>query len=137
MTIAGISENRRCGGDSGKAISDETFRKREHVLKSKEFRSVYRKGRSSKKNGFILSVAPNSLGYNRLGFSIGSASIKRAYIRNRIRRCFREVYRKNKTILRPGVDMVIIVKKNTGKKFLYEDARSLFMELARGVGVLR
>lgn len=117
-------------------ISDETLGKKEHILKSKDFRAVYKKGRSFRKSGFVLSVAPNGLAYSRMGFSISSANVKRACIRNRIRRVFREVYRKNKAFFRPAFDMVVIVRKNPGKKFLYEEAHSIFFGMAKEAGIL-
>ncbi len=96
-------------------ISDEAFRKKEHILKSKDFRTIYTRGRSFRRSGFVLSVMPNDLPGSRLGFSISSANIKRACIRNRIRRCFREFYRKNKPRFKSAYDMVVIVKKIPGK----------------------
>ena len=116
--------------------SDGTFSKKEHILKSKDFRAIYRRGRSFKRGGFILSVMQNGLAYNRLGFSISSANVKRAYIRNRIRRIFREIYRKNRPLLKTAFDVVIIVKKNPGKKFLYKEASSIFLTLAKEARIL-
>lgn len=117
-------------------IPDETFGKKEHIIKSKDFRAVYKRGRSFKKSGFVLSVAPNDLAHNRMGFSISSSNVKRACIRNRIRRLFREVYRKNKALFRPAFDMVVIVRKNPGKKFLYEEAHSAFLCMAKEARIL-
>ncbi|MFH1190338.1 MAG: ribonuclease P protein component [Candidatus Omnitrophota bacterium] len=117
-------------------IPDEGFRKSEHILKSKDFRAVYKKGRSYRKSGFVLSVMPNDMPAGRLGFSISSANIKRACIRNRIRRLFREFYRKNKPRFKPAFDMVVIVKRNPGKKFLYEEAERLFTALGKEAGIL-
>jgi ribonuclease P protein component len=117
-------------------ISDETFRKKEHILKSNDFRTIYNKGRSFRRSGFVLAVLPNGLANSRLGFSISSANIKRACIRNRIRRLFREFYRKNKPRFKPAFDMVVIVKKNPGKKFLYEEAAGAFTALAKEAGLL-
>ena len=117
-------------------ISDETFRKKEHILKSKDFRAVYNKGRSFKKSGFVLLVMPNNLTHDRLGFSISSSNIKLAVIRNRVRRLFREAYRKNKPIFKPAFDMVLVVRKNPGKGFVYEKARSIFLALAKEAEVL-
>ena len=117
-------------------IPDETFRKKEHILKSKDFSAVYKRGRSFRRSGFVLAVMPNGLVNSRLGFSISSTNIKRACIRNRVRRLFREFYRKNKPRFKPAFDMVIIVKKNPGKKFLYEEASGLFTALAKEAGVL-
>lgn len=117
-------------------ISDETFKKKEHILKSGEFRAVYKKGRSFRRDGFVLSVMPNELTYSRMGFSISSANVRRACIRNRIRRSFREVYRKNKRLFKPAFDMVVIVRKRPEKKFLSKDIGPIFMALAKEAGIL-
>ena len=95
-------------------ISDERFRKREHLLKSKEFDKVYRKGLAARAEGVILYCLPNALGHNRLGFSIGSKNVRLATSRNRIRRLFREVYRKVKSGLRNGFDIVMVVRSSNG-----------------------
>lgn len=117
-------------------ISVGTFKKKEHILKSKEFREIYKKGRSFKKNGFVLCVMPNGLAYSRLGFSISSANVKLASIRNRIRRLFREIYKENRAILKGAVDIVLIARKNPGKKFLYEEAERAFQTLAKEANIL-
>lgn len=117
-------------------ISVETFSKREHILKSKEFSTVYKKGRSFKKDGFVLCVLSNNLAHNRLGFSISSANVRLATIRGRIRRLFREIYRKNKTSFKTAFDMVLIARKNPGKDFSYEDAEAYFRALAKEANIL-
>ena len=117
-------------------ISVGKFSKREHLLKSREFGAVYKKGRSFKKNGFVLCVMPNGLAQSRLGFSISSANVKLASIRNRIRRLFREIYRKNRTDFKSTVDMVLIVRKSPGKKFLYKEAEASFFALAKEANIL-
>lgn len=117
-------------------IPDGSFGKREHLLKSGDFAKVYKKGLASRKNSFILSYLASGLGHNRLGFSIGSRNIKLAHTRNRIRRLFREVYRKRKSELKSGFDIVLIVKKEPGKIFSYKDADKIFVELAKTAGLL-
>ncbi len=116
--------------------ADETLKKREHILKSKDFRAVYNKGKSVKKNGIVLSVMRNGLGYNRLGFSISSTIVKLACTRNRARRLFREFYRKNKKLFKGDFDMVLIIRKNPGKKLLYEEVAPLFLSMARDAGII-
>jgi len=106
------------------------------MLKSGEFRAVYKNGRSVRSEGFVLSVAGNGLEHNRLGFSISSSCIKRAHIRNRIRRLFREVYRKNKPLFKKAYDIVIIVRKNPGDNLFYENAHRILLSLASKAEIL-
>lgn len=112
-------------------ISDESFRKKEHLLKSIDFRKVYKAGRPVKRDALILYSLPNSLGHNRLGISISSNNVRLAYLRNRIRRILREIYRRNKKDLKKGLDIVFVVKKGFDKKTAYKDIEKIFGYLAK------
>lgn len=114
-------------------ISDERFSKREHLLKSKEFNKVYKKGLPARFDGFVLYSLANGLEYNRLGFSIGARAVKRAMIRNRIRRLFKEIYRKSKTSLKNGFDIVLVVRRQPKPELTYDSAQTAFLKLTRGV----
>ncbi len=112
-------------------ISDERFRKKEHILKTKDFSKIYKKGTASKINGVIFYCLANNLEHNRLGFSIGSRNIKRATSRNRMRRLFREAYRKNKRNFQRGFDVVRVVRKDLCKDLTYNSAEATFLKLAK------
>jgi ribonuclease P protein component len=114
----------------------QAYPKKERLVKTKDFGKVYKAGRSSKIDFAILKVLPNTLTVNRLGFSIGSKSIKQAYRRNRIKRLFREAYRKNKKALKKGFDMVLVVRKDPAKDMGYNEAEKIFLKLAKNTGVL-
>ncbi len=77
-----------------------------------------------------MCYLPNDLEYSRLGFSIGSRNIKLATSRNRIRRLFREAYRRNKSKIKIGVDIVLIVRKDTHDSLTYDTAELTFIKLA-------
>ena len=117
-------------------ISDEKFRKKEHILKSKEFRVVYKKGRSAKKTNVVMYAIPNSLDNCRIGFSIGSRNIKRASRRNRIRRLFKEAYRFNKKAIKSPHDIVIVVRSDTRTPPSYASTEGLFLKLLGELGCL-
>lgn len=115
--------------------SDESLGKNEHVLKSADFRKIYKKGLSRKTDTLVLCYLPNGLEFNRLGFSISSRSVKLASSRNRIRRMFKEVYRTKKKDLKSGFDIVIIARKDPGKHFSYSKAEESFSRLIKMAGV--
>lgn len=117
-------------------IPDEGFAKRERLIKTKDFRRVYRAGRSFKAGFIILKVASNTALTNRVGFSISAKSIKRANKRNRIKRLFREAYRKNKKILKVGFDIVFIVRRDTTLGFSCKDAEETLLNLSKQAGIL-
>ena len=135
-------------------IPDEAFAKQERLIKTKDFRKVYKNGRSYKA-GFvplgilpnaagtkcptefvILRLLPNTASINRVGFSISAKSIKRAFRRNRIKRLFREAYRRNKKILKKGFDIVFVVRRDTKKDFSYIEAERIFLDLSKQAGIL-
>lgn len=112
------------------------FSKKERLLKSKDFRNVYTKGRKSSVGGTAVCCLENAFGYNRLGFSISSRNFKLASARNKIRRLFREAYRRNKSELKSGFDLVLIVKRGFDKNSPYKDAESIFKELIKKAGLV-
>lgn len=118
-------------------VSDERFRKKEHLLKSKEFNKVYKKGVIGRSNGVIMYALANTLEHNRLGFSIGSKNVKRAVARNRMRRLFREAYRKTKNSLRNGFDIVIIIRKDLHQALTYRSAEEIFLKLTGDTRLLK
>ena len=118
-------------------ISDERFRREEHLLKSKDFSKVYKKGLAGRSDGVMLYCLANALEHNRLGFSIGAKNIKRATSRNRIRRLFREVYRKLKGRLKRGFDIVIVVRKDISATISYNSATAALLKLVKGAGLTK
>ena len=118
-------------------ISDETFAKEERLIKTKDFRKVYKDGRSYKAGFVILRLLPNAASMNRVGFSISAKSIKRAFRRNRMKRLFREAYRRNKKLLKKGFDMVFVVRRDTKASFAYADAVAILLNLSKQAGILR
>ncbi len=115
---------------------DEKFRPRERLLKSRDFNKVYKKAIAGRSGGVILYSLPNGLEYNRLGFSIGAKNIKRAVSRNRIRRLFKEAYRKTKNSLLRGFDIVIVVRREPSEKPTYDSVKALFMRLVKDVNMV-
>ncbi len=118
------------------ASRNESFQKRERLQKSKDFRMAYKKGTLSKKGALVLYSIPNSLSYNRMGFSISAKNIKKANRRNRIRRLLKEAYRLNKKYLKNGFDMVIVIKKDMGRPISYKVIEPIFLNLVKEAKVL-
>jgi ribonuclease P protein component len=114
----------------------ETFTKEERLIKTKDFRKVYKDGRSYKAGFVILRVLPNAAGTNRIGFSISAKSVKRAFRRNRIKRLFREAYRRNKKSLKNGFDVVCVVRRDFKEGFSYLEAERIFLGLSKQAGIL-
>lgn len=117
-------------------ISGESFPKTEHILKTKEFSQIYKSSRSFRRDQFVFYCRPNGLGRRRIGFSISSRNVRLATRRNRVRRMFKEIYRKARPRLADGVDIVIVARRDPGKKFGYEDYRKIFDLAIKNLGII-
>ena len=73
------------------------------------FRRLYRKGDSAVTRYFVIYCRGNTLGKNRVGFTVGK-KLGKAVVRNRVRRRLREIYRLNEEQIRCGYDLVIVAR---------------------------
>lgn len=116
-------------------IPDEKLRKEERLAKTKDFGRVYKKGHPARKKFVTLFYLPNNLPHNRIGFSISSRNVKHAHDRNRVRRLFKEAYRRMKMDMRQGFDLVLVIK-NDKVAATYDLTENMLTSLAKEAGIL-
>ena len=87
------------------------FSKKERLLKTFQYKSVYRQGRLKKGKFVWFYFMPNGLGYNRLGISASKKICSNNVRRNKIKRLIKEIFRLNKAVFGRGQDIVIVLKK--------------------------
>ena len=77
-------------------------------MRRSDFARAYREG--SRARGAILLVVAvaNDVGPTRLGLSVGRSVWRKATLRNRVRRVFREAFRLSQAELPRGFDLVLI-----------------------------
>ncbi|MEW8960044.1 Ribonuclease P protein component [Moorella humiferrea] len=80
------------------------------IVKARDFNRVYRFGKKVKGGTLNLYFIANKSGVTRFGFSI-SKKVGKAVKRNLLKRRLREICRKHINSFLPGVDVVIVARK--------------------------
>ena len=109
--------------------ADERFPRRQRIVGSADFRSTYNTGRRLDAGMFVLFGRPNELGYHRLGLTV-SRKVGGATVRNRVKRLFREIFRRSSTDIPCHFDLVVNAKRECAKA-VYADLRESFLAAAR------
>lgn len=103
------------------------MKKEERLRKNRDFQRTYKKGRSQAHYLLVLVYRKNGTKGNRTGFSV-SKKYGNAVERNKIRRRLKEIVARERLKLKPGYDMILVVRKNA------RDAD--FSQLRQAVGAL-
>lgn len=107
--------------------SDNSLPVKFKIKTSRHFRNILTKGTKTHSENFILYTKPNSLGFPRLGVSVGKKASANSVRRNRMKRLLREVFRQNKPAFSSN-DIVFVIKNDVSdKKFseLYSEIKKL------------
>ncbi len=79
------------------------------LKKNKDFKQVYKKGKSYANRDFIIYRKKNGSNISRIGFSL-SKKVGKAWKRNLIKRRLREIINNNRFLLSLGYDIIVIVR---------------------------
>jgi len=86
----------------------------ERIRKKNDFSSLYREGSRFRGRHFSLVFRGNELGYSRLAV-VASRKVGSAVVRNRVKRRLRELFRRNKELLREPIDLIVIARPESGE----------------------
>lgn len=78
--------------------------------KQKDFQLVLTKGRGHQDDWLLIKQKRRHSAPYRFGLIISGKVDRRAVVRNRLRRQLSEIVRKNLNIIKPGFDVVLVVK---------------------------
>ncbi len=84
--------------------------KKQRLVKNRDFRMILAERKRCSDHLLVVHVAANSLGFARLGVSIGRAQ-GNAVVRNRIKRLVRESFRLNQHKMPCGIDILVTMHK--------------------------
>jgi ribonuclease P protein component len=99
------------------------------LSKQKEFQDIFARGRRFQSEYFSFLAAKNNRSISRFAVVVSAKVSKKAVARNRVRRQLNEIIRLHQQKIKPGLDMVLIVKEAAvGAKYrtLEETALKLF-----------
>jgi ribonuclease P protein component len=109
----------------------EGFPRRHRIVRGSDFRSVYGAGLKLHSERFVLFGRENTLGYHRLGLTV-SRKVGGAVVRNRVKRLFREIFRKSSAEIPRHYDIVVNAKRGCATAE-YHELREEFLRVARKV----
>ncbi len=89
--------------------TSEEFPHRVRIVRSKDYRALYKEGRKIQSGRFVLFGRENRMGHHRLGLTV-SRKVGGAVVRNRIKRLFREIFRRSAGEIPSQYDIVVNAK---------------------------
>ena len=85
----------------------------ERIRRKSDFANLYRVGSRFRGRLFTLVFLKNGLDHSRLAV-VASRKVGPATVRNRVKRRFRELFRRNKALLKEPLDLVVITRPESG-----------------------
>ncbi len=101
----------------------------ESLKKNRDFRTVYRKGRSYANKYLVMYSMENHQKGNRLGISV-SKKVGNSVVRHRITRLVRESYRLHENMFNSGLD-IVVVARGCAAGASYEEIKDAMLHLGK------
>ena len=109
---------------------DERLTPQERIRKKKDFLTLYRTGSRYRGRFFHLVYRANSFEFPRLAVVV-SRKVGNAVTRNRIKRRIRALFRRNKSLFKKPMDVILIAKMEILDLSLSDLAAEFFSALER------
>ena len=101
----------------------------ESLKSNRDFKNVYKAGKSFANKYIVMYVLENRSDRNRLGISV-SKKVGNSVVRHRLTRLVRESYRLHEDIFNSGLDIVVVVRVNA-KEVGYAEIESALLHAAK------
>lgn len=89
----------------------ESFSRDKRLLTKQDYEQVFKQAKKIAMPAFFVLAKLNDKNCARLGFALAKKALRKAHQRNRIKRLFRESFRKHCVELNP-VDLVVLAKSH-------------------------
>ena len=99
---------------------------------SKDFASVFKKGKRHFSSGVLLFYIPNTFPHSRIGFIVSTKFASSAVMRNKQKRILRAATHSLSSIIPPGFD-IIISYTNHGKMLPYKESVAVLEKLIKKI----
>jgi len=107
----------------------EKFPRSVRIVRASDYRALYNTGRKIHSSHFVLFSRVNALGHSRLGIT-ASRKVGGAVTRNRVKRLFREIFRRSRNQIPSRFDIVINAKSGCGSAG-YEYLQAEFLKAVK------
>ena len=111
------------------------FLKSERLKRSNEFKAVFQQCRKFEDGNLAFYVQfKEDAGLRKFGVSL-SRALGKAYLRNRLKRRLREIYRVEKEKFRGGYQVILVPRRGSVDR-TFEELRGSFLSLSTRAGLL-
>jgi ribonuclease P protein component len=103
----------------------EAFPHEARIVRSSDYRMLYKTGRKIHSERFVLFWRENRIGHHRLGLTV-SRKVGNSVMRNRAKRLLREIFRKSYREIPGQFDLVVNVRSGCSRAS-YTELRAEFL----------
>jgi ribonuclease P protein component len=109
----------------------EEFKHEVRIVRSSDYQKLYKEGRKVHSEKFVLFGRENGKSHHRLGLTV-SRKVGGAVVRNRIKRLFREIFRRSCGEMPSRLDIVVNAKTGCAEAS-YVELRGEFLAAVRRI----
>jgi ribonuclease P protein component len=109
--------------------TSEGFPHDARIVRSSDYRAIYRAGKKVYSESFVLFGRENGIGKARLGITV-SRKIGDAVVRNRVKRLFREIFRRSLGEIPNNLDIVVNARPSSAEA-KFQNLRAEFLDAAQ------
>lgn len=96
-----------------------------------EFREIFKEGGIINSRSFRIKFLPNQFNLSKFGVVISSKTLKKAVLRNKLRRRISEIIRLNISKIKAGYNIIVFVQSKALNQKIADLKEELFKDLSK------